>query len=147
MNIVRTNSSHPNFIELVKDLDLYLADKDGEDHAFYAQFNKIDGLQHCIILFENENSIGCGAIKPYDENSMEVKRMFVKPEYRGKGYASEILTELENWAKELGYQSTILETGIRQTEAIKLYQKTYAVIPNYGQYEGIEDSVCFMKTF
>ena len=71
--------------------------------------------------------------------------MFVKPEFRGKGYASKILIELENWAKDLGYLSTILETGKKQTEAIQLYSKTYEIIPNYDQYIGIVNSVCFKK--
>lgn len=126
-------------------LDEYLAYTDGEDHAFYDQFNKIDMLQQCVVLYEGENAVGCGAIKPYDKISAEVKRMFVIPECRGKGYASKLLTELENWAKELGFESVILETGIRQTEAIKLYEKTYERMENYGQYRGVESSVCFKK--
>ena len=145
MEIIRTNSENQDFIDLVKDLDFYLALKDGEEHSFYAQFNKINNLENCLVVYENEEAIGCGAIKPYDENSMEVKRMFVKPEFRGKGFASKILTELENWSKEKGFSSTILETGKRQTEAVNLYSKTYEKIPNYGQYKGVENSVCFKK--
>lgn len=145
MKIIRTNSENQDFIQLVKMLDEYLAYTDGEDHAFYDQFNKIDLLQQCVVLYEEENAVGCGAIKPYDKNSAELKRMFVIPEFRGKGYASKLLTELENWAKELGFESVILETGIKQLEAIKLYEKTYERIENYGQYKGVETSVCFIK--
>ena len=77
---------------------------------------------------------------------MEVKRMYVPLEKRGKGIASIVLQELEKWAKELGYQKCILETGIKQPEAISLYKKNnYAIIPNYGQYAGVKDSVCFEK--
>ena len=145
MKIIRTNSENQDFIQLVKMLDEYLAYTDGDDHAFYDQFNKIDLLQQCVVLYEEENAVGCGAIKPYDKNSAELKRMFVIPEFRGKGYASKLLTELENWAKELGFESVILETGIKQLEAIKLYEKTYERIENYGQYKGVETSVCFIK--
>ena len=144
-NIKRTNSSDLDFVKLVKDLDFYLALKDGEEHSYYAQFNKIQDLKHCIVLYQNEIPVGCGAIKNFDSETMEVKRMFVKQEVRGNGFGAKILQELENWAKEIGSQYTILETGKRQTEAVKLYSKTYKVIPNYGQYEGIEDSVCFKK--
>jgi putative acetyltransferase len=60
--------------------------------------------------------------------------------------ASKILKELENWAKELGYSRCVLETGLRQTSAVLLYQKlAYIQIPNYGQYIGVENSVCFEK--
>ena len=126
-------------------LDEYLAYVDGDDHAFYDQFNKIDALQHCIVLFEEENPVGCGAIKGYDGDTAEIKRMFVIPEFRGKGYASAILNELEQWAKELQFKKVILETGTGQKEAIKLYRKTYEQIENYGQYKGVDTSVCFSK--
>ena len=145
ISFLKTDSSNLDFQNLVKELDIYLAEKDGDDHYFYVQFNKIDALKNCIVLYENEFPIGCGAIKPLNEESMEIKRMFVKPEFRGKGYASKILIELENWAKDLGYLSTILETGKKQTEAIQLYSKTYEIIPNYDQYIGIVNSVCFKK--
>ena len=126
-------------------LDEYLAYVDGDDHAFYDQFNKIDALQHCIVLFEEENPVGCGAIKGYDGETAEIKRMFVIPEFRGKGYASAILNELEQWAKKLQFKKVILETGTGQKEAIKLYRKTYEQIENYGQYKGVDTSVCFSK--
>ncbi|MBN9312045.1 MAG: GNAT family N-acetyltransferase [Chryseobacterium sp. 39-10] len=141
----RTNSSDLDFIELIKELDFYLALKDGEEHSYYAQFNKISELPHCIVMYEDDVPVGSGAIKQYDRETAEVKRMFVKPDYRGKGSGTEILQHLEQWAKELGYTHTILETGKRQTEAVRLYSKTYEVIPNYAQYEGMEDSICFQK--
>ena len=98
MKLLRTHSENQDFIQLVKMLDEYLAYIDGDDHAFYDQFNKIDSLQHCIVLFEEENPVGCGAIKGYDEETAEIKRMFVIPEFRGKCYVSAILFDLAEWA-------------------------------------------------
>jgi len=146
MQILRTTSENIDFQNLVKKLDIYLAEIDGEDHAFYDQFNKIDLLRNCIVIFENDKAIACGAIKPIDGSAMEVKRMFTLPEYRGKGLAVSVLKELEIWAKELGYEKTVLETGKKQIEAVALYKKcNYSIIPNYGQYAGIENSICFEK--
>lgn len=146
MKILRTTSENPDFQKLVKQLDAYLAIMDGEEHAFYHQYNKIDMLKNCVVIFDNDEAVACGAIKELDTKSMEVKRMFTLPEKRGKGLASAILKELESWAKELGYKKTILETGKRQTEAVALYSKCgYQVIPNYGQYIGIDNSICFEK--
>lgn len=72
--------------------------------------------------------------------------MFVSPEFRGKGIAYEILKELESWATEISYSEYILETGKKMLEAIKLYERAgYSRIPNYGQYENIESSVCMKK--
>lgn len=142
----RTTSNDPDFQKLVKELDLDLAIRDGEEHAFFAQFNKIDAINHVVLAYENGRSVGCGAIKEYANNTMEVKRMYVLPEERGKGIASFILNELENWGQELNCGKFILETGIKQPEAIALYNKNnYTRIPNYGQYDGVASSVCFEK--
>lgn len=146
MKPVRTTSENPDFQKLVKQLDTYLAVMDGEEHSFYDQFNNIDSLKNCIVIFDNDEAVAIGAIKEFDKKSMEVKRMFTLAERRGKGLASAILKELEVWTKELGYEKTILETGKRQTEAVALYKKCgYNIIPNYGQYAGVENSVCFEK--
>lgn len=146
VEIIRTSSENQDFIYLVKLLDAELAERDGDDHAFYDQFNSIDGIKHAIILYENGKPMGCGGIKEFELDSMEVKRMYTKPESRGKGFASKILTELEFWATEMSYKKCILETGKKQPEAIALYTKNgYHIIPNYGQYAGIENSICFEK--
>ena len=144
--IHRTNSENSDFINLVKELDTYLKIVDGDDHDFYNQYNHIDVLKHTVVFYKEEIAVGCGAIKSFDAESMEVKRMYVNPEYRGGGIAQQILEELEKWTQELGYKCTILETGKRQVEAVRFYQKSkYKIIPNYGQYQGIENSICFQK--
>ncbi len=146
VKIIRTNSGDKDFQQLVKLLDAELSIRDGDDHSFYAQFNKIDMIKHAIVAYENDNPVGCGAIKEFDSDTMEVKRMFVPVEKRGKGIATLILGELEKWASELKYKKCILETGLKQPEAIQLYQKNkYMIIPNYGQYENVENSICFEK--
>ena len=146
MQIIRTNSDHPDFRTLVTLLDQDLAVRDGEDHAFYQQFNQVDKIKHVVLAFQENQAVGCGAIRAYAPGVMEVKRMFVLPEYRGKGVAGAVLSALETWASELGYTRCILETGHMQPEAIRLYLKSgYAIILNYGQYEGIENSICMEK--
>lgn len=146
ISFIRTNSENHDFIKLVKLLDAELAVVDGEDHAFYSQFNKIDNIKHTIVLYEDDIPVGCGAIKMFGDDSMEIKRMYVSNEFRNRGLASRILAELEKWAGELNFKNCVLETGIRQPDAIALYTKNgYTLIPNYGQYEGIENSVCFTK--
>jgi len=143
----RTNSENPDFQKLVKELDADLSERNGDQHDFYDQFNKIDSIKHAIVAYENEMPVGCGAIKEYSGDTMEVKRMYVPPANRGKGIASHVLHALETWAGELNYKKCILETGEKQPEAIRLYKKNnYRIIPNYGQYEGVSNSICFEKT-
>ncbi|TYZ06734.1 GNAT family N-acetyltransferase [Hymenobacter lutimineralis] len=146
LTLRKTTSADADFQEHVALLDQDLAIRDGAEHAFYAQFNKIDLIQHAVVAYWNDQPVGCGAIKKYDETTSEVKRMFVRPEFRGQGVAGAVLRELEQWAQDLGYTACVLETGKKQPEAIRLYEKSqYARIPNYGQYAGVENSVCLHK--
>lgn len=146
IKIIRTDSDDPDFIELVKYLDADLVEKDGDDHSFYAQFNKIDKIKYVVVAYENGKPMSCGAIKEFSQNIMEIKRMYTSPESRGKGIATKVLTELEKWATELSCEKCVLETGKKQSEAIGLYKKNgYQLILNYGQYAGIENSLCFEK--
>ena len=143
---IRTDSDNKDFIALVKLLDAELAELDGDEHVFYAQLNKTDTIKHVIVAYENETPISCGAIREYSPTVTEVKRMYTLSKNRGKGIATKVLNELEKWASELSYQKCILETGWRQPDAIRLYEKNgYKRISNYGKYAGIENSVCFEK--
>jgi GNAT superfamily N-acetyltransferase len=146
MEILRTDSSNADFRALVVLLDQDLQIRDGAEHGFYATYNKIDSIAHVVVAYENGTAVGCGAIKRYSEQVVEIKRMFVRLECRGRGIAGQVLAELERWGVELGYAEAILETGKKQPEAIRLYQKSgYELIPNFGQYQGVENSVCMKK--
>ena len=146
LQLTRTTSENPDFRALVALLDQDLAERDGAEHGFYAQFNKIANLQHVVVAYQAGVPVGCGAFKPFGAKAVEIKRMFVQPAHRGQGVARAVLAELERWAAELGYASCVLETGQKQPEAIALYKRSgYALIPNYGQYVGVENSVCLRK--
>jgi GNAT superfamily N-acetyltransferase len=146
ITLTRVNSTDKDFQKLVNELDGELAIRDGKDHSFYHQYNKIDAIKYAVMAYNAAIPVGCGAIKEYEPGVMEVKRMYVPLDARGKGVATIVLRELEAWAKELGYAKCVLETGKKQPEAIALYTKNkYVVIPNYGQYKGIDNSVCFEK--
>ncbi|HLA55976.1 MAG TPA: GNAT family N-acetyltransferase [Flavobacterium sp.] len=147
IRLVRTDSDNKDFQSLVKLLDKGLEVTDGNDYEFFAQYNKLDSIKNAVVAYENDTAVGCGAFKAYDENTVEIKRMFVKAEFRGKDIAGKILSELETWAKELGFTDAILETGCMLTSAIHLYENKsgYRRIPKYGQYIGVEASVCMAK--
>jgi putative acetyltransferase len=90
--------------------------------------------------------VGCGAIRPLEPGIAEVKRMFVVPEARRFGVGRKILQQLESAAGEMGYTSLRLETGLRQPEAIGLYESAgYRRVPCYGKYADNPMSVCFEK--
>jgi len=146
MKIKRTDSSNKDFQNLVQLLDADLAIRNGEDHAFYDQFNKIDAIKNCIVIYVDEIPAACGAFKKFDEETVEIKRMYTNPDFRKKGLATTIVKDLEIWAKELNYTKAVLESSLEQNEALSVYEKSgYTRIPNYGQYIGIDKSVCYEK--
>jgi GNAT superfamily N-acetyltransferase len=146
IRLVRTSSENRDFIQLVARLDNLLADLDGREHDFYDEFNRLDKIKHVVLAYDGDTAVSCGAIKEFDSETTEVKRMFTTESQRGRGIATQILTELENWTRELGYSKCVLETGKRLSDAVMLYKKNaYRQIPNYRQYIHVENSMCFEK--
>lgn len=143
----RTDSRNQDFQTLIRELDFFLDERDKKAHAVCEQYNNTESIKHIIVAYNKEgDAVGCGAIREYSPDTMEVKRMYVRKSERRKNIASLLLEELENWAKELNACKCILETGNKMTEAINLYNNNnYKKIPNYGQYESIESSICFEK--
>ena len=103
-----------------------------------------------LVASLGEEVVGCGAIRPFPEGSAEVaeiKRMYVVPAFRRTGVAREILRALEEWALTHGYRVARLETGQRQTGAIRLYASAgYFPIPAYGHHREDPLAACFEKT-
>ncbi|MBL0152570.1 MAG: GNAT family N-acetyltransferase [Chitinophagaceae bacterium] len=146
VTIRRTDNGDNDFIQLVEWLDRDLLARYGKAQETYQPFNSIDQIREVVIACLNDVPVGCGCFKPWEERTTELKRMYVKPGHRSLGIASKVLSELERWSAELGYERMILETGKGQPEAIRLYEKNgYTLIPNFGQYEGMKDSICMEK--
>lgn len=146
VSLIRCDSSDKDFMNLAGQLDQDLNNRYGEIQLCYNKYNVIQSIDTVVVAYVNNLPAGCGCFKKYDDKTVEIKRMFVKHENRGVGLSKQILAELEEWAAQLGYAKSILETGIGQTEAIGLYESSgYNRIKNFGQYAGISNSVCFGK--
>ena len=132
---ILTNELH-NDLELIygKGLIEEFAEENEQMLIFYAAYD------------ESENAVGCGALKHFDDSTAEIKRMYVKPDSRGRGISKSILSELEDKAKELNYNRLVLETGLKQPEAMNLYSKFgYKPLKCYGRHADDPDSRCFEK--
>jgi GNAT superfamily N-acetyltransferase len=146
IELVRTDSTDQNFKELILLLDNELNDQYGDKQNYYDRFNIIEECKTVVIAKSNNNPIGCGCFKTLTDDTVEIKRMFVNKNSRRQGISKKILTELETWAIELGYDFALLETGYKQKEAIGLYEKYgYRKTDNYGPYIGLETSICMKK--
>lgn len=147
IELLKTNSKSADFIELIQLLDKDLSERYGELQKQYDKHNKVDYINDVILIYKNKVPTACGAFKEYNNNSAEIKRIFVKKENRQQGLAKLIVSKLEELVKDKGYKYALLETGIKQHEAISLYKNIgYEVIENYEPYVSNTNSVCMKKT-
>jgi GNAT superfamily N-acetyltransferase len=147
IEVRRTGPADKDFKALVSRLDDELRGRYGAEQDFFDVFNILDPNAHCVVLCVNGSSAGCGCLRTLEEPfTGEIKRMYITPGERGKGYARNILHALEAWAIELGMKRLILETGVKQPEAVAAYTSAgYSVIPNYGPYINSSYSICMQK--
>ena len=142
----RTTSNNKDFQWLIQQLDKELWDELNEEQATYDQYNKVPDLNTVVVVYVNNQPAASGCFKKYNDNTVEIKRMFVEKEHRNKGLSKMVLTELEIWAMESGFKYALLETSIHFIPATTLYKNAgYKIIPNYDQYEGLEESICMKK--
>ena len=148
MRFIYTNGENQDFIELCHDLDDFLNELVGgeKNRAEYIPYNKLDDIHDVIVAYDEDIPVGSAGFKKYDDECAEVKRVFIKREYRGKGISKKLMELLEERARNKGYKYLILESGEPLVAAMSLYRKIgYKVIPNYGQYKDMPDSVCMKK--
>lgn len=148
LKYIYTDGCNSDFIKLCYELDCFLNEIVGgeENRAEYIPYNKLDDIHDVIVVYNADEPIGCAAFKKYDDTRAEVKRVFIKQEYRGRGISHGLMEQLEKSAKKKGYKYFILESGEPLVAAMALYRKIgYVVIPNYGQYKDMPDSICMMK--
>jgi len=146
VKFIRTTSENADFRKLINALDEDLYQRNGEAQLQYRQYNQVDSIDHVVVIYFEGKPVGCGCYKRFDDTTVELKRMFVLPEMRGKQLAARMLQKLETWAIEEGNIAAVLETGHRQVEAVRLYTIAgYSLTENYGQYIGMNESICFRK--
>ena len=148
MTYEHTDGSNQDFVSLCHELDAYLNHIVGgeENRAQYIPYNSLDDIHDAFVAYDEDKAVGCAAFKRYEDETAEVKRVFIREEYRGQGISKKLMELLEQTAKEQGYSGLILESGEILTEAMALYRKIgYKVIPNYGQYKDMPESVCMRK--
>jgi GNAT superfamily N-acetyltransferase len=148
MIVKRTEGKDGDFAALVKMLDAELWERYPETMHLYTAGNLVDASVRVAVSYEGDMPVGCACLRPFagEPEAVELKRMFVRKEYRGKGHSAAVLGELISWASEEGFKRIRLETGVRQPDAIRFYEKTgFARIPNYGSYADDPDSVCMER--
>ncbi len=143
-----TNGDNSDFIALCHCLDEFLNELVGgeENRTAYLPYNKLDDIHDVIVVYDGNTPVGCAGFKKFNDKYAEVKRVFIKKEYRGLGISRKLMSLLEREGKKKGFAYFILESGEPLVSAMALYRKIgYKVIPNYGQYKDMPSSICMKK--
>lgn len=144
----RTDGKDQDFVENCRQLDMDLDRRVGKkiQREKYNKYNQLDEIKEAIVVYEDDKPVGGGAIRPYSDEEIELKRIFVHPECQGRGIGTALVSALIEWAAELGYRRMILETGALLKESRALYKKLgFEVISNYGPYVNMPESLCMAR--
>ena len=148
MRLVDADGQHPDFADLCRALDEFLNQVAGgeQNRAAYLPHNTRDDIHDVILAYDGARAVGCAALRRLDDRRAEVKRVFVRPEYRGRGIARQMMGRLEDLARRQGYAELVLETGRPLTAAVALYRVLgYGEMPPYGPYADLPQSLCMRK--
>lgn len=150
IDIRRAEIASPIVQQLILALNAELEDmypEEGANHFRLDANEVVDGRGAFLVAYRDGQAVGCGAVRRNDPRVAEIKRMYVTPKERGRGIARQVLTALENEARQLGVSRLVLETGLRQVEALALYRRAgFVEIPLFGEYIDSPLSVCMEKT-
>ena len=142
----RTSFSNPDLQVLIMELDKEFVVRYPFIENIRIPFNLLNESARVVVAYDLKTPIACGAFRPLDESTIEIKRMYTLPSYRNQGIGKKVLLELEHWARREGFTISILETGINQPEAISAYEKSgYIRIPNFPPYVDVKESICMRK--
>ena len=144
--IKTANPNDEKVLEIIEELSVNLYLRFGSDGKNSFTDWKYNNPKYVFAIAEIDNKVvGCGAIRPLEENIGEIKRMYSK--YPGKKIGQTILSYLEAKATFLGYSDLVLETRTKNESAIQFYEKQdYKIIPNYGKYKDRPEAVCLGKS-
>lgn len=148
MEIIFTDGTDQRFIHLCHELDDTLIETVGgeKQRAQYNQYNTMEEIHDVVLIVNHGMAVACGSFREYENGVVEIKRVFTKDEYRNRGLGRVCMDKLEERAKEEGYYKCILETGRILEAACHLYETMgYEVIPNYGPYANMNESICMGK--
>ncbi|WP_158588715.1 MULTISPECIES: GNAT family N-acetyltransferase [unclassified Butyrivibrio] len=143
-----TDGSNKDFGEFYKKTEEYYSKMVGgiENRRAFVPYNNSDAIPDVLIAYSDDSAVACAGLKRYSDSDVEIKRVWVEPEYRGRHIAQDIMKYIEDKARELGYKRTILQTREIMEDAVGLYTKLgYSKIEKYPPYDNLSGAVCMAK--
>ena len=112
----------------------------------FIPFNLSQDITYVLVVYDGDYAVGCAGLKVYSDEAVEIKRVWVEPEYRGRHIASRMMDLLELKSSELGFRKSILQTRPIMQDAVRLYEsRGYTIIDNYPPYDKLDGAICMAK--
>ena len=113
------------------------------NRAGFIPYNLSESISDVLIAYSDGTAVGCAGLKKYSDADVEIKRVWVEPDWRGKKIATQLMEHIEEKARLKGFKRAILQTRPIMTDAIGLYEKRgYVLIDNYPPYDKLEGAIC-----
>ena len=117
-----------------------------ENRKEFIPYNISECITEVLIVYIDDEAVGCAGLKRYSEVDVEIKRVWVEPEQRGHHIALDMMAQIEERASNDGFKRTILQTREIMKDAVELYKKLgYTKIDNYPPYDRLDGAICFAK--
>ena len=148
MQFIWTDGNNEDFHRFYIETENYYSSLVGglANRKGFVPYNISESITDVLIAYMDDNAVACGGLKKYSDTDVEIKRVWVDPDFRGKHIATELMDLIEKRAAEMGYKRTILQTREIMKDAVGLYQKReYEKIENYPPYDKLDGAICFAK--
>ncbi len=146
MKIEFVESNHPDLLNLVRELDAFFMERYGENIKKYHKYHDMDSMACAAVAYLEDKPVGCCCWRAMDAVTAEIKRMFVKPEFRKRGIAARLAKELESHAAASGCHRAVIETYADMFEAITIYERMgYIRCAAFGDFINDHNIVCMEK--
>ena len=109
----------------------------------FIPYNLSESISDVLLAYMDGVAVGCAGLKKYNDSDVEIKRVWVEPDYRGRHIATELMNRIEDKAREMGFKRAVLQTRPIMEDAVGLYEKRgYELIGNYPPYDKLEGAIC-----
>ena len=109
----------------------------------FIPYNLSESISDVLLAYMDGVAVGCAGLKKYNDSDVEIKRVWVEPDYRGRHIATELMDRIEDKAREMGFKRAVLQTRTIMEDAVGLYEKRgYELIGNYPPYDKLEGAIC-----
>lgn len=145
LEFIWTDGNNEEFYQFYLETEDYYSSIVGgkKNREGFIPYNLSESISDVLLAYMDGVAVGCAGLKKYNDSDVEIKRVWVEPNYRGRHIATELMDRIEDKAREMGFKRAVLQTRPIMEDAVGLYEKRgYELIGNYPPYDKLEGAIC-----